>query len=139
MKSGMLAAEAAFEELEKRGRSGDWKVGGCFSWGRDLRWEADSAETNSTSLTAFPPSLPPPPFALVTNSNLPTPPTLPPQTPITLTSYPKRLETSWIWTELEKERNIRPGFRWGLLPGLVNAAVTTWLTRGKEPWTLKHR
>lgn len=29
--------------------------------------------------------------------------------------------------------------RWGLLGGLANAALTTYITRGKEPWTLKHR
>jgi hypothetical protein len=38
-----------------------------------------------------------------------------------------------------------PGFvvgdiiRWGLLPGMLNAALTTYITRGKEPWTLKTR
>jgi hypothetical protein len=29
--------------------------------------------------------------------------------------------------------------RWGLFGGIVNAALTTYITRGKEPWTLKHR
>ncbi|KIY93697.1 Electron transfer flavoprotein-ubiquinoneoxidoreductase [Monoraphidium neglectum] len=29
--------------------------------------------------------------------------------------------------------------RWGLLPGMLNAALTTYITRGKEPWTLKTR
>jgi hypothetical protein len=26
-----------------------------------------------------------------------------------------------------------------MLGGLANAALTTYITRGKEPWTLKHR
>ena len=37
--------------------------------------------------------------------------------------------------ELHKVRNIRPGFRWGLWMGLLNAAWET-LTLGLLPWTL---
>ncbi|KAI8470583.1 MAG: hypothetical protein J3K34DRAFT_451770 [Monoraphidium minutum] len=83
MKSGMLAAEAAFEELAKT-PAGD-------------------------------------------------------KAPVTPRSYQQRLETSWVWSELERERNIRPAFRWGLLAGMANAALTTYITRGKEPWTLRTR
>jgi len=36
-------------------------------------------------------------------------------------------------------RNIRPGFHRGLLPGLVNAGIETYLTRGRAPWTLHHQ
>ena len=43
---------------------------------------------------------------------------------------------SWIWEELTCVRNIRPGFKWGLLPGLINAALETYIFRGKAPWTL---
>jgi electron-transferring-flavoprotein dehydrogenase len=52
--------------------------------------------------------------------------------------YRRALEQSWIWPELYEVRNIRPGFRWGLLGGLVNAALETYLFRGKAPWTLAH-
>jgi electron-transferring-flavoprotein dehydrogenase len=42
-----------------------------------------------------------------------------------------------VWEELSAVRNIRPGFakfgRWG---GLVNAAIDTYVFRGKAPWTL---
>eukprot|EP00775_Hariotina_reticulata_P005691 gene5691-5929_t len=62
-----------------------------------------------------------------------------PQGGLLLSNYPSRLEASWVYRELERARNIRPGFRWGLLGGLLNAAVTTYITRGREPWTLKHR
>jgi electron-transferring-flavoprotein dehydrogenase len=41
--------------------------------------------------------------------------------------------------ELRAVRNIRPGFHLGLLPGLVHAAVDTYLLRGRAPWTLGHR
>ena len=47
-------------------------------------------------------------------------------------------EQSWIGTELKKVRNIRPGFRWGLIPGLINAALETYVWRGRSPWTLSH-
>ena len=39
--------------------------------------------------------------------------------------------------ELHTVRNIRPGFRWGLWAGLINAAIET-ITFGLLPWTLKN-
>ncbi|MGH7074603.1 MAG: NAD(P)/FAD-dependent oxidoreductase, partial [Stellaceae bacterium] len=53
-------------------------------------------------------------------------------------SYAAALEESWIWPELKAVRNIRPAFRWGLYPGLVHAALDTYLFRGLAPWTLGH-
>lgn len=52
-------------------------------------------------------------------------------------NYPKALKKSWIWSELHKVRNIRPGFQKGLLFGLVNAVWET-ITFGLSPWTLKN-
>jgi electron-transferring-flavoprotein dehydrogenase len=52
--------------------------------------------------------------------------------------YRAALEASWIWDELYQVRNIRPGFRWGLLPGLAYAAIDTYLLRGRAPWTFHH-
>lgn len=52
--------------------------------------------------------------------------------------YDYRLYNSWINEELYKVRNIRPGFKYGLLPGLVNAALETYVFRGRSPWILKH-
>jgi electron-transferring-flavoprotein dehydrogenase len=52
--------------------------------------------------------------------------------------YRAALGASWIWDELYRARNIRPGFRWGLLPGLANAALDTYLLRGRAPWTFHH-
>lgn len=51
--------------------------------------------------------------------------------------YPALLEKSWLWPELKKQRNIRPGFRHGLWFGLLNAAWET-LIGGRSPWTLKN-
>lgn len=45
---------------------------------------------------------------------------------------------SWVWEELTAVRNIRPGFRAGLIPGLLHAALDAYVLRGKEPWTLRH-
>ena len=52
--------------------------------------------------------------------------------------YGDRLKNTWVWDELRQVRNIRPGFRAGLLFGLVHAAIDTYLFRGKAPWTLRH-
>ena len=35
-------------------------------------------------------------------------------------------------------RNIRPGFKWGLLPGLALAALDTYVFRGRAPWTFRN-
>ncbi|MDC1001490.1 electron transfer flavoprotein-ubiquinone oxidoreductase [Alphaproteobacteria bacterium] len=53
-------------------------------------------------------------------------------------SYASRLEDSWLWAELYKVRNIRPGFAKGLWLGLAHAALDTYLFFGKAPWTLRH-
>ncbi|MGH8495760.1 MAG: 4Fe-4S dicluster domain-containing protein [Gammaproteobacteria bacterium] len=51
--------------------------------------------------------------------------------------FDERFRASPAGAELRKVRNIRPGFRWGLWPGLANAALET-VTLGKLPWTLKN-
>ena len=53
-------------------------------------------------------------------------------------SYDKAFRDSWIYDELHKIRNIRPGFHKGLFAGLANAGLTAYITRGKEPWTMTH-
>lgn len=52
-------------------------------------------------------------------------------------AYQDHLKKSWVYEELYKVRNIRPGFQKGLLFGLLNAAFET-ITQGKSPWTLKN-
>jgi len=51
--------------------------------------------------------------------------------------YGENMKRSWIWKELKKVRNIRPGFHKGLWFGLLNAAYET-VTMGLSPWTLKN-
>lgn len=53
------------------------------------------------------------------------------------TSYPVKFKNSWLYDELYKVRNIRQGFKWGRIAGLVHAAFQTiggWML----PYTLKH-
>ncbi len=57
---------------------------------------------------------------------------------IEVDSYPEQLRKTWLWDELNKVRNIRPGFNKGMWFGLVNAALETYLFRGKAPWTMGH-
>lgn len=57
-----------------------------------------------------------------------------------LPGYEEALTASWVWSELVGARNIRPGFaRFGLIGGLLNAALETYLFGGRAPWTLHHR
>ena len=59
--------------------------------------------------------------------------------PPVLDSYPAALERSWVWEELKGVRNIRPGFaKYGFWGGMANAALDTYLFRGKAPWTMSH-
>lgn len=52
-------------------------------------------------------------------------------------AYETAIKKSWVWSELKKVRNIRPGFHSGLWMGLINAAFET-LTCGLAPWTRKN-
>jgi len=55
------------------------------------------------------------------------------------TQYEANMKASYVWPELKKVRNIRPSFaKWGFLGGLMYSGFTTYLTGGREPWTLKH-
>lgn len=58
--------------------------------------------------------------------------------PKEVSSYEKSLRSSWVAQELYKVRNLRPGFRYGLWFGLINAGFEIYISRGKSPWTLAH-
>eukprot|EP01094_Clydonella_sp_ATCC50884_P022412 TRINITY_DN5131_c0_g1_i3.p2 TRINITY_DN5131_c0_g1~~TRINITY_DN5131_c0_g1_i3.p2 ORF type:complete len:337 (-),score=105.34 TRINITY_DN5131_c0_g1_i3:337-1347(-) len=53
-------------------------------------------------------------------------------------SYQRNFDSSWLREELHAVRNVRPGFKWGLFPGLINAGLESFVFRGKTPWTLSH-
>ena len=51
--------------------------------------------------------------------------------------YNQNFKKSWLYKELYKVRNIRPGFQWGLWPGMIHAAFQTiggWML----PYTLSN-
>ena len=54
------------------------------------------------------------------------------------TSYGGKIESSWLWDELYRVRNIRPAFTKGLWAGMSYAAIDTYLLRGRAPWTFAH-
>jgi electron-transferring-flavoprotein dehydrogenase len=59
--------------------------------------------------------------------------------PAEVVAYSEKLKESWVWPELYAARNIRPGFaKFGFYGGLVNAALDTYVLRGKAPWTFKN-
>lgn len=55
---------------------------------------------------------------------------------LALESYERAFYASWAYEELHAVRNVRPGFKWGLWPGLANAGLLTFLLRGYEPYTM---
>jgi electron-transferring-flavoprotein dehydrogenase len=57
---------------------------------------------------------------------------------IELTQYPQMVNDSWLKKELYSVRNIRPGFKYGLIPGFINAAFETYITKGHSFWTLSN-
>ncbi|MBF0380108.1 MAG: 4Fe-4S dicluster domain-containing protein [Magnetococcales bacterium] len=55
---------------------------------------------------------------------------------LAITDYETNLLNSWVGKDLNKSRNLRPGFKWGLIPGLLNGALDQLLLKGGSPWTL---
>ncbi len=52
-------------------------------------------------------------------------------------SYKPNFEASWLYEELYKVRNIRPGFHWGLWAGMAHAAFQT-IGGWRLPYTLSN-
>lgn len=55
-----------------------------------------------------------------------------------LKDYEKSVRDSWVMKELYEARNIKPGFRDGLVRGMGNSAFSL-LLNGSEPWTLRDK
>lgn len=53
-------------------------------------------------------------------------------------SYDRRFRSSWLHRELWQVRNVRQHFHQNFYCGMLYTGVTTVLTKGWEPWTLKH-
>lgn len=55
-----------------------------------------------------------------------------------VTKYQTEMENSWAFAELKEVRNCHAAFHWGFLPGMIYTAMTTFLFKGREPWTLSN-
>ncbi|NIE64458.1 electron transfer flavoprotein-ubiquinone oxidoreductase [Burkholderia sp. Ax-1719] len=54
-----------------------------------------------------------------------------------LTAYTEAFESSWLHTELKKDRNFKNWFRYGLTVGTVMNGFEQLVLRGRMPWTLR--
>ena len=54
-----------------------------------------------------------------------------------LAAYPLAFENSWLNTELQKDRNFKNWFKWGLGVATVMNGFEQFVLRGNMPWTLR--
>ena len=55
-----------------------------------------------------------------------------------LSNFETKLKHSWLYKELYKARNVKPSFKWGLIPAILFTGIDQILFRGYLPFTLKH-
>ena len=59
-----------------------------------------------------------------------------------LTTYPEAFRRSWVYEDLYKVRNVKPGLNWGMWAGTIHGGVHMWLNDlglgALVPWTLRH-
>src|SRR6266567_1516203 len=59
-----------------------------------------------------------------------------------LAAYPEAFRTSWVYEDLYKVRNVKPGLKWGLWPGTLHGGLHMWLNDlglgALVGWTLRH-
>ena len=59
-----------------------------------------------------------------------------------LVSYPEAFRRSWVYQDLHKVRNVKPGLKWGMWAGMLHGGVHMWLNElglgALVPWTLRH-
>jgi electron-transferring-flavoprotein dehydrogenase len=60
----------------------------------------------------------------------------------TLSDYAEGWKKSWVYEDLYKVRNVKPGLKWGMWPGTIHGGVHMWLNDlglgALAPWTLRH-
>ncbi|MDO8284574.1 MAG: electron transfer flavoprotein-ubiquinone oxidoreductase [Rhodoferax sp.] len=54
-----------------------------------------------------------------------------------LSAYPEAFEKSWVFTELNKSRNFKAWFKWGLTVATLMNGIEQFTLRGHMPWTLR--
>jgi electron-transferring-flavoprotein dehydrogenase len=61
----------------------------------------------------------------------------------TLSDLDDAWRKSWVYEDLYKVRNVKPGLRWGMWLGTLHGGVQMWLSDlglgGAVPWTMHHR
>jgi electron-transferring-flavoprotein dehydrogenase len=59
-----------------------------------------------------------------------------------LSAYPESYRRSWVYDDLYKVRNVKPGLKWGLWLGTLHGGIHMWLNclglGALAPWTLHH-
>jgi electron-transferring-flavoprotein dehydrogenase len=59
-----------------------------------------------------------------------------------LREYPEAFRKSWVYEDLYKVRNVKPGLKWGLWPGTLHGGLHMWLNDlglgALVGWTLRH-
>ena len=59
-----------------------------------------------------------------------------------LERYPAELARSWVYDDLHKVRNVKPGLKWGMWLGTLHGGIHMWLNDlglgALVPWTLRH-
>jgi len=59
-----------------------------------------------------------------------------------LADYPDAWRTSWVYEDLYKVRNVKPGLSWGMWAGTAHGGIHMWLNDlglgALVPWTLRH-
>ena len=56
-----------------------------------------------------------------------------------LSAYETEFKNSWIYEELNQARNVKPSFRWGLVPAMIFTGIDQKIFGGKLPFTLQHK
>ena len=56
----------------------------------------------------------------------------------TAARYQGLFEQSWLYQELHAIRNIRPAFKWGLIPAMMYTGLEQYVFKGRMPWTIAH-
>jgi electron-transferring-flavoprotein dehydrogenase len=54
-----------------------------------------------------------------------------------LTAYPEAFEKSWVFKELNKSRNFKAWFKWGLTAATLMNGLEQFTLRGNMPWTIR--
>jgi electron-transferring-flavoprotein dehydrogenase len=59
-----------------------------------------------------------------------------------LSAYPEAYRKSWVYTDLHKVRNVKPGLKWGMWLGTLHGGMHMWLNDlglgALVGWTLRH-